>query len=139
MFITLLGVTFIIALLTSLGVIVIFRGAIGSILARIVSAELSAAWHRYLNFAIVVVGISGGVRVWELERYITAHARDMEPIVLTTERWVLEVYRTLIGTLQSCAWLLLVFFIAALIAYVIVRGFELRNARPSRTVTSEAE
>jgi hypothetical protein len=139
MFITLLGVTLVIAVLTSLGVALLFRGAIGSILTRIVSPELSAAWHRYLDFAIVVVGTSGGVRVWELERYITAHVRDVEPILLTTERWVLEVYRTLIGTLQSCAWLLLVFFVTALIAYVIVRGFELRNGRRSATAISEAE
>ena len=40
---------------------------------------------------------------------------------------MLEVYRTLIGTLQSAAWLLLVFFVASLVAHVIVRGIELRH------------
>ena len=39
----------------------------------------------------------------------------------------LEIYRTIIGPLQSAAWLLFVFFVFALIAYVIVRGFELRH------------
>ncbi|MEZ5564011.1 MAG: hypothetical protein R3F24_00195 [Gammaproteobacteria bacterium] len=129
MFITLLAVTLVIAVATSLAVVWLFQGAIRSILARIVSAELSNAWHRYLDFAIVVVGTSGGVRIWELEKYITARAEGIVPVVLTTDRWVLEVYRTLIGSLQSCAWLLLVFFIAALIAYVIVRGFELRRGK----------
>lgn len=76
---------------------------------------------------MVVVGVSGGVRIWELEKYITARADEAEPIVLNLDRWVLEVYRTLIGTLQSAAWLLLVFFVFALIAYVIIRGFELRR------------
>ena len=127
MFITLLGVTFVIALATSLFVVRLFQVPIRSILDRIVSPELSGAWLRYLSFAVVVVGVSGGVRIWELEKYITARVKDAEPIVLNADRWVLEVYRTLIGTLQSAAWLLLVFFIFALIAYVIVRGFELRR------------
>ena len=127
MFITLLAVTFAIALVTSLFVVRLFQVPIRTILDRIVSPELSGAWHRYLSFAVVVVGVSGGVRIWELEKYITARARDAEPILLNSDRWVLEVYRTLIGTLQSTAWILLVFFVFALIAYVIVRGFELRR------------
>lgn len=127
MFITLLVVTLVIALLASLGVVWLFHSSVHAILTRVVSFELSGAWHRYLNFAIVVVGTSGGVRLWELERYITALAKDSGPIALTKERWVLEVYRTLISTLQSCAWLLFLFFVFALLAYVIVRGFELRT------------
>ena len=127
MFITLLFVTFFIALATSLSVVRLFRKPVGSILDRVVSTELSRAWHRYLSFAVVVVGVSGGVRIWELEKYITARVKDAEPILLNSDRWVLEVYRTLIGTLQSAAWLLLVFFAISLIAYVIIRGFELRR------------
>ena len=76
---------------------------------------------------MVVVGVSGGVRIWELEKYITARPDEAEPIVLNADRWILEVYRTLIGTLQSAAWLLLIFFVFALLAYVITRGFELRS------------
>lgn len=127
MFITLLIVTLLIALATSLLVIRLFDSLIRKILDRVVSAELSAAWNRYLGFAVVVVGVSGGVRIWSLEKYITARTDDGEPIVLNADRWILEVYRTLIGTLQSVAWILLVFFIFALIAYVITRGFELRR------------
>jgi hypothetical protein len=52
--------------------------------------------------------------------------RRAKVVELTTERWVLEVYRTLIGTLQSTAWMLLVFFLFALIAYVVVRIGERR-------------
>ena len=132
MFITLLLVTLLIALATSLLVIRLFDRLIRKILDRIVSAELSEAWNRYLSFAVVVVGVSGGVRIWSLEKYITARTDDGEPIVLNADRWILEVYRTLIGTLQSVAWILLVFFVFALIAYVIMRGFELRRqGRPS--------
>jgi hypothetical protein len=131
MFITLLAVTFSIALATSLAVARLFRGPLDGILSRVVDATLAAAWHRYLNFAVIVVGVSGGVRIWELEKYITAREQDALPVVLNLDRWVLEVYRTLIGTLQSAAWLLLVFFAAALIAFVIVRGVEL--LRPGKS------
>lgn len=131
MFIVLLLVTFLIALATSLFVVRLFRAPIRAILGRVVSPELSGAWERYLAFAVVVVGVAGGVRIWDLEKYVTAPDRGMDPVVLNADRWVLEVYRTLIGTLQSAAWLLLVFFVFALIAYVIVRGFELRHGRQS--------
>jgi hypothetical protein len=47
---------------------------------------------------------------------------------LTTERWGLEIYRTIIETLQSIAWMLLIFFVVTLIAYVIVRGREVRRS-----------
>ncbi len=127
MFITLLVVTFLIAIATSAAVVRLFRSPIHAILDRIVSPELSAAWLRYLDFAVIVVGVSGGVRIWELEKYITAPKDTAQPIVLNGDRWVLEVYRTIIGALQSTAWLLLVFFVFALIAYVVVRGFELRR------------
>lgn len=49
-------------------------------------------------------------------------------IALTSERWVLEVYRTVIQTLQGIAWMLLAFFAVALLAYVIVRLSELKRA-----------
>jgi hypothetical protein len=39
----------------------------------------------------------------------------------------LELYRTVIGTLQAVAWMLLVFFVFALVAYVVVQGFEQRR------------
>jgi hypothetical protein len=48
--------------------------------------------------------------------------------VLNADRWTLEVYRTVIGTLQAIAWLLLVVFVFLLIAYVVARGLERRNA-----------
>ena len=127
MFATLLLVTLAVAVLTSFVVVRLFDQPIEAILDRIVSDEIADAWRRYLRFAIYVVGVSGGVRIWELEKYVTPRDLEIDPLVLNLERWVLEIYRTAIGTLQSVAWMLLVFFIFALIAYVIVRGFELRR------------
>ncbi|MGQ0641751.1 MAG: hypothetical protein ACT4P6_13460 [Gemmatimonadaceae bacterium] len=129
MFLTLLLVTFLIAALVSLAVARLFDRPLRQILGRLVAEDLSAAWHRYIVFAIYVVGISGGVRVWSLEQYILPRERNAAPLALTPERWTLEVYRTVIGTLQSVAWMLLVFFVFALIAYVVVRGLEMRHSR----------
>lgn len=134
MFITLLAVTFVISLGVSLIVIATFRKPIDSILRRIISDEISQAWAKYLRFAIIVIGVSTGVRIWELEKYITPRmARDLTVIELTRDRWVLEVYRTIIESLQGIAWLLLVFFIFAMIAFVIVRISELRRQRPQES------
>ena len=129
MFMTLLVVTFIIAFAVASIVVLFFNKPIQAILQRIIPDEISHAWAKYLKFAIYVVGISGGVRIWELERYISKRHQNEEILVLTAERWVLEVYRTVIGVLQSAAWLLLLFFIFALLAYVIVRVFEMRQAK----------
>ncbi len=129
MFITLLIVTFAIAFVVATIVVVMFSKPIDKILARIISDEISKAWLRYLKFAIYVTGISSGVRIWDLEKYITKPMYEHAEIVqLTAERWTFEVYRTIISTLQGVAWMLLVFFIFALIAYVIVRAFELKRA-----------
>jgi len=127
MFFTLLAVTLAVSLATSFVVVRLFRKPIGIILSRIVSEEMASAWQRYVEFAIYVVGVSGGVRIGRLEQYITPGYDRTDPIVLNAERWTLEVYRTLIGTLQGIAWMLLVVFVVALIAYVLLRGFEMRR------------
>jgi hypothetical protein len=130
MFITLLVVTFIISVSVSLITAQLFARPIDRILRRIINDEISEAWQRYLRFAIYVVGVSSGVRIWELEKYITPRLyQQTDAVVLTRDRWVLEVYRTIIESLQGLAWLLLVFFVFALIAFVIVRVFEMRRER----------
>lgn len=127
MFVELLIVTFVVALAMSALVALLFAKPIGRILSRLVSEELAGTWRRYIVFAIFVVGISGGARLWEIEKYITPD-KEGNLLRLTSDRWIIEVYKTVIGSLQSIAWMLLVFFLFALIAYVTVRGFEMRKA-----------
>jgi hypothetical protein len=115
------------------GVAFVFNKPIQNIMARIIDDKIGEAWTRYMQFAIFVTGISAGVRIFELERYITPllyQANKVpEVLVLTPERWVLELYRTIIGTLQGITWMLLVFFVIALLAYVIVRLGELKRTK----------
>jgi len=129
MFLTLLIVTFGVSVLVSLGVAWMFARPIDSILNRIISDAISGAWLRYMKFAILVVGVSAGVRIYELEKYISPARldKDGQILELTRDRWVLELYRTVIEALQGVAWLLLVFFVFALIAYVIVRIAEMKR------------
>ncbi|MES2358098.1 MAG: hypothetical protein V4529_07110 [Gemmatimonadota bacterium] len=129
MFLALLVVTFAVALVVSAIVAFIFSRSIRRILDRVVAPDLAGAWHRYMIFALYVVGISGGVRIFSLEQYVNPADPKAAPLVLTPERWTLEVYRTVIETLQSTAWMLLVAFVFLLIAYVIARGMELRAAK----------
>jgi hypothetical protein len=128
MFIKLLITTFLLAFIVSTVVIAFFLIPINRILARIIRDQISKAWSRYLIFAIYVTGISSGVRIWDLEKYVTRpDFEGSEIIELTSQRWVFEAFRAITGTLQGIAWMLLVFFVFALIAYVIVRAFELKG------------
>jgi hypothetical protein len=138
MFLTLLLVTLVLALAVSALVARMFTRPLESILNRIIADEISGAWLKYLKFAILVVGVSAGVRISELEKYITPlrYDKDARIVELTQERWVLELYRTVIETLQGIAWMLLVFFVFALIAYVIVRMAELKRDRAHETSQS---
>jgi hypothetical protein len=127
--ITLLITTFVVAFAVASLVVLIFNRPIENILRQVLPAELSPAWAKYLRFAIYVVGIGGGVRVWDLEKYMTAQEPYYVIVELTRERWLLELYQTIIGTLQSTTIMLLVFFVFALIAVVIVRIFEKRQIK----------
>jgi hypothetical protein len=139
MVITLLVTTFLIALMVASIVVLIFAKPIDSILQRVVPVEISRAWAKYLKFAIYVVGIGGGVRVWDFEKYLTLQDPYQEIVPLTLDRWVLEIYQTVIGTLQSTAMLLLVFFVFALLAVVLVRIFEPRAATAEARKSPEPE
>jgi hypothetical protein len=126
MFFTFLFVNFTIAAAMCFLLQRVFHTPVNSILHRLIAEDIYTAWSKYLAFATYVVGISGGVRIWDLEKYITP--RDNKDIIaLTPERWALEIYRTVLETLQSVAWMLLIFFLFALIAFVIVKGMEMRK------------
>ena len=126
MFMTLLLVVFVIAVTTSTIAAVLFSKPVSKILVRLITEELAPTWKRYSTFAIYVVGISGGVRIWEMEKYITPD-KEGKLLILTSDRWIIEIYKTIVDSLQSIAWMLLVYFLFALVGYVILRGFEVKR------------
>ena len=128
MFLILLLVTLLISAGISIAVIAAFSKPMNAILYRIIADAISAAWLKYMKFAILVVGVSSGVRVREFEQYLAPARweRNAHGVDFTAERWLLELYRTAIETVQGIAWMLLVFFMFALVAFVIVRFAESR-------------
>ena len=128
MIIHLLVVTLLLSLAVAGLVAWFFRRSISTVMNRIVGDPLASAWVRYVMVAIVVVGVAGGVRPWDYEKYITP-VKDQPLPVLNSDRWILELYRTAMGTAEAITWLLLVFFVSGLIAYVILRGAELKQAK----------
>ena len=84
---------------------------------------------KYTFFAGLVVGTSSGIRIYDMEKYISPIHYDTEQkqaiiLSLTQERWVLEIYRTIVETLQGLAWMMLVFFMVTLLAYVLLKRNE---------------
>ncbi len=138
MFLSLLGITFLVSFIVCFIIARLFAKPIDSVLERIVDDDIAYAWTKYLQFAIYVVGISGGVKIYYLENFLRAPTENFVPPVLTSDRWILEIYRTIIESLQSIAWMLLIFFIFALIAYVIVRAFELRSGKTKEASSNES-
>ncbi len=129
MVISLLITAFVIAFVVASIVTFVFTKPIDGMLNRVVPDDIGRPWAKYLKFAIYVMGIGGGVRVWSFEKYLTPQEPYKEIVPLTSDRWVLEIYETIIGTLQSTAGVLLVFFVFALISVVIVRFLEARTAK----------
>ncbi len=142
MFLLLLFATFAEALGVSFAVMWLFTKPIDSVLRRIIADEISAAWSKYMKFAILVVGVSSGVPVHDLERYVSATlgGREVQSAAsLGFDRWIFELYRAAIETLQGIAWMLLVFFVFALIAYVMVRIGEMRGEAKTMSEPSDPQ
>jgi len=142
MFLLLLFATFAVALGVSFAVMWLFTKPIDSVLQRIIADEISAAWSKYMKFAILVVGVSSGVPVHDLERFVSATlgGREVQSVAsLGFDRWIFELYRAAIETLQGIAWMLLVFFVFALIAYVIVRIGEMRGESKTMSEPSDPQ
>ena len=128
MILGLLGVTLLVALAVGTLAALLFTRPVRRIMERIVPDRISGAWVRYLIFAMYVVGLAGGVNVRRIERYLSPAEPEGQVLELTRERWLMELYSTAIGSLGAITWMLLVFFVFALVAYVLVRGLEMRRA-----------
>ena len=138
MFFSLLIATFVIALATSALIAKLFSKSIGNILNRILKDEIAGAWQRYILFAVLVVGVSSGVQLWKIEQYAEGYQPqriergvekdqdEWKPPQLNSQTWTLEIYRCVIGSIQGIAWAMLVFFLVSLVAFVIVRGQEMK-------------
>lgn len=130
MFLTLLALTFVLAVLTSFAAERVFKNPIRQSLEKVVGDALAGALQRYISFAIYVLGVSGGVPVYRLESYLDPSSTSAK-LVMDAQHLALEAYRTILDTLWSITIVLLVFFVFTMIAYAIVRAAELRRQKPT--------
>jgi hypothetical protein len=130
MFLTLLLASTAVSAVICVIVAALFDKPLHRIFERIIADEISGAWVRFIKFGIYVVGISGGVRLWELDRYISPR-EEGGVVELTNALWSWELFRSFVGALQAITWMLLLVFLFALIAFVVVRGMELRRGAPA--------
>jgi hypothetical protein len=95
MIINLLVITLLLSLVVAGLVAWFFRKPISTIMNRIVGDPLASAWVRYVMVAIVVVGVGGGVRPWDYEKYITL-VKD-QPLPVLTDIFSFDVQVTYNG------------------------------------------
>ena len=132
MFVALFVASFVLALALAVTVAWISREAVDTVLRRFVADRaVRTGFEKYIRFAIVVVGISGGSRVRVLQEYLAASDLNKAAMAaqLTQEFWALEIYRTVVGTLEGIAALLLVCIFMALIAPLVVRMLKLEPVK----------
>ena len=128
MFFTLLFVLLGVSAITTIPVVVFFKKYIKAILKRLIGEPLYKSWEKFIIFALFVVGIASTVNPHRLEKYVLKSHTDQIISELSPDAWFLEIYQTFLAVLSSLAFSLMSFFTVALIAYIIVRGLELKKA-----------
>lgn len=130
MFFSLIIACTLLSLFVSIIAMLFFSKPIRMMVTSILPQELADAWATFMKYMIVVIGVGGGVRVYNYEKYIDTGAKDHIPTPLTNERWALELYDTLLNTLSSIGWLVFWLFAVVMIAYVILKVRERRKSTP---------
>lgn len=114
MFITLLLVNLGASLLICLLTVLIFRLPLTRLLEQRCSAAAAAVWVKFILFLVFVIGTTVGTRIWEIEHYADPKA----PAPISQDVLALEVYKTVISTLQVSAVLLVVLLTVVGLAYL---------------------
>jgi len=104
MFVSLLLANVAASFLACLGIALIFYFPLAQLLRNQFSADAASVWIKFILFAVFVVGISVGTRIWELERYADPRSGG----AISQDVLALEVYKTVIATLQVDGFLLFV-------------------------------
>lgn len=116
--------TFFSALVVAILVSIFFKKPLAAILKKLIEDDIYESWLKYMIFAIYVVSISSGVNLWKIERYLYPSSSGEVVYEITGSSIAFEMYRSVINSLTSLAWLLLTFYIVALIIFVIKRIFD---------------
>jgi hypothetical protein len=132
MVLALFGVSLVLAFAISAIVAWASKDVIEGILHRFLADKIGTAISKYLRFAIVIAGISDGTRAGILRDFIYTPSinRDALSAQLTQEFWALELYRTVIGSLEGILRLMLIFSLGTIVAIVLIRRANLTDLLP---------
>lgn len=117
MFLRLLVLTFLASSLICIAAVALFWKPLGTTLRNSLSEGAASIWLRGIALCVVVIGVSVGTRIWDLERYVQGAE------ALSTDAMALEIYRTAMATSQAVvAALVMVFVGIGVIALMKRRG-----------------
>jgi ABC-type xylose transport system permease subunit len=133
MFVLLFLVTLVVAFGVSYGIAKGSQHPMESVLHHFFAPHISAAFAKYLQLAIVLVGVCAGTRVRALQEHISATDYNKHAMLdqMTQEFWVMELYRTVIASFEGILWLIFLFALTVVVAVVIMRKNHSPNVHPA--------
>ncbi|HXH68608.1 MAG TPA: hypothetical protein VNI81_15515 [Candidatus Limnocylindrales bacterium] len=134
MFILLFCVSVIVAFGLAFGVSFIFRRMTQNVLTKYLAENVSHATAKYLQIAILLVGVSSGARIQMLKDYVNTPAYNAEALEaqMTTGLWSLAMYNTATDALIGILWLMLLFAFLAAVAVAFIRRAKIHWLLPER-------
>jgi hypothetical protein len=131
-----LAFSFASAILIAACVVTFFSTSIDEALARVVPVEMTPAWSRYVKFALFVVTFAGGMRLSELAGFMALRTPGGPP--LTAGQGLLEVFKSIAGSLIAASGTLLAFFVVTLAVYAAKRFYATHRADVDRAAAKLA-
>lgn len=122
-----LAIVFIAAVSVAGGVVLAFSPAVDDVLPSLVPASMLRAWSLFVKFAVFSTILIGGLRLAEVGALVSSKSPGAAPLGAGAS--LMEVYKSIAGSLQAGVWALLVFFGTALVVYAALRIYE--AARPA--------
>lgn len=99
-----------------------FSGPIDAALSRLIPPEMKDGWSRAAKFALFTATLIGGLRLQDLQALASrGQTAGVRP---EAGQGLIEVYRTIAGSLEAAAWALGAFFIGALCVHAAIRVYE---------------
>jgi hypothetical protein len=134
MFVPLFAVSVMVAFGLAFGVSVIFKRMTATVLSRNLAENVSQATAKYLQIAILLVGVSNGARIQLLKDYLNTPAYNMEAVnaQMKPALWSLAMYNTATDALMGILWLMIPFAFLAAVAVAFIRRSKIRWLLPER-------
>ena len=134
MFVPLFAVSVMVAFGLAFGVSVIFKRMTATVLSRNLAENVSQATAKYLQIAILLVGVSNGARIQLLKDYLNTPAYNMEAVnaQMKPALWSLAMYNTATDALMGILWLMILFAFLAAVAVAFIRRSKIRWLLPER-------